>query len=159
MVADPVELQILVDLRDALRGITIAGGYFHEVQSDAVKLDPDVDVDALVHGGGARPFIYIEGGQESWRYEGMPNGVELQWPITIHWVHQVDDPTRDEARMEAFLKGVADVEKAITVDIGRGGLARDHRITSRRLALSEDGSQIWAVVDTVVTVKRRYGQP
>lgn len=156
--SEPVEFQILLNMQTALQGIAVVDGYYVNVDPTAVRLDPDVDVEALIRAGGLRPFIYLQPKPEEWQYLGMPNGLQLKWPVVIHWV-QSTDPADDAARAQAFFRGCADVERAITRDLSRGGLATDHKIVTRTFNLSEDGSEVWAEIETMVTVNRRYGQP
>lgn len=156
--SEPIEFQILQNVQAALQAMEITSGYYYDVAPEAVRLDPDVDVSALLGKDGMRPFLYLQPLPEDWLYEGMPNGLRLEWPIKIHWVGDTDG-TDDAARAQAFFRGCADVERAITRDISRGGLAIDHRITARTFNLSDDGSVVWAEIDTVVRVRRIYGQP
>lgn len=157
--SSPIEYQILLNVQAALRAVAVADGYYHDIEEAAVKLDPDVDVEELLRAGGIRPFIYLQPLPEEWLYVGSPNGLELRWPLKVHWVNQTDDPTDDSARAKAFFEGCADVERAITRDISRGGLAMDHRIMARNFNVSENGTQVWAEIDTLIRVHRVYGRP
>ena len=155
---EPVELQILLNAQAALQAITTAAGYYLTVTPDAVKLDPDFAVESFIRASGVRPLIYLQPKPEEWRYVGMPQVLDLRWPLTVHWI-QSTDASSDTARAEAFFRGCADVERALTQDVSRGGLAVDHRIVTRTFNLAEDGTEVWAEIETLVIVRRRYGQP
>lgn len=155
---EPVQLQILQNLQTALRAISTGTGYYHDLQPEAVKLDPDADAEAFAAYRGLRPFVVLQPMPETWFYEGMPLGVRLEWPIKIHWVCEPDG-TDDDAKATAFFRGCADVERALTRDISRGGLAVDHRVVTQTMNWSEDGLVVWAEIDTRVRVRRLFGAP
>jgi len=157
-VAEPTELQILLNLQAALQAIAVASGYFHDVTPSAVKLDPDFNVEAFTNANGIRPLVYLQPQPEEWRYVGMPSVLELRWPLKVHWIQSTAADT-DQARAEAFYRGCADVERALTQDCTRGGLAIEHRILTRNFNLANDGSTVWAEIETLVVVRRKYGQP
>lgn len=157
MPPEPIELQVIQHLQAALQAITIAGGYHYDVAAAAVKLDPNQDVEALLAPGGARPFIVIDVAPETWQYEPASQ-VLLALPLTIHWV-QDSDPTVDLSRLQTYLRGCADVERAIAVDVTRGGLAADTRIVKRVQNTEADGALVWAALDVEITVHRTYGAP
>lgn len=158
MPADPIDFRILQNLRDALKLITVAGGYHFTVAATAVKLDPNHDVEALIAPSGPRPFIVLQLGDEDWNFNYGASQVIVTLPFTVHWVSDAV-ATDDESRLKTFFKGCADVEKAITVDQGRGGLAIETRIAGRRLDLTVDGSQVWAMVDGRIRREHTYGSP
>ena len=47
----------------------------------------------------------------------------------------------------------------MTQDITRGDLAVDTRVVKREVDLRVEGTQVWAMVDLVVNVRRTFGQP
>ena len=155
---EPTEYRILANLQAALQQITVGGGYHYDVHGTAVKLDPNQDVEALIEPGAPRPFIVIEVLAEDWDYFDKPDGLLLSLPMTIHWVHDTS-PDQDVSRMQTYFRGCADVEKAITVDRGRGGLATETLIRKRAFEAAVDGSQVWAMVDITIKLYRTYGQP
>src|SRR6185295_3748108 len=119
---DPIEFRILQSLQTALRSISTGGGYHYTVTSASVKLDPNAGIEAALRPSGPRPLILIEYAPDRWAWKEKPNRVDLTMSVTIHWIAD-SDATDDDSRVKTFLKGCADVEKAITVDPGRGGLA------------------------------------
>ena len=154
---EPIEYRIVRNLQEALKTITEAGGYHYTVEGTAVKLDPNHEVDALIASGGPRPFVLLAIGDERWDFfPGLQ--IRLIIPVAIYWVGDFD-PSLDESMLQTYFRGCADVERAIAIDVSRGGLAVDTRIVKRTLDRSIDGTQVWALVDTEVWITRAYGQP
>ncbi len=156
---EPREYQIVRNVQAALLSMTLAGGYHFSVQAAAVKLNADVDVDALVGETALRPFLILEVFPETWEY-ALHGVVALRLPLRVHWAHEIDEVT-DEARMQMFFRGCADIERALAVDVSRGGLANDTRVISRQLHRRPDGdgAEVWAMVDLEIRTRRTYGQP
>jgi hypothetical protein len=154
---EPNEYQIVLNLQTALLAITVVGGYHYDVAALAVKLDPNQDVEALLAPAGPRPFVVLEVKPERWEYFPASQ-LRLVLPVTIYWVHD-SDPTVDLSRLRTYLRGCADVERAIAVDITRGGRAVDTRIVKRTHDAIGDGAQVWAVVDTEIITHRTFGAP
>ena len=154
---EPIEFLVIQNLQTALRAITAGGTYFYTVASLAVKLDPNQGVEALVQPNGPRPFIVIEVKPDSW--EMSPAKVlKLTMPVTVHWVHR-SDQTNDASRMQTWFRGVSDVETAAALDITRGGLAFETRVTQRRYEEMDHGADVWAMVDMNIIIRRNYGKP
>ena len=154
---EPIDYQIVRNLQTALRAITVAGGYHYDVASLAVKLDPNQDIEQLIGDQALRPFVILEPTPGTWEYQPSKR-VKLTIPVTIHWV-QESDPTVDESRLLTCCRGVADVEQAIAVDIFRGALAIDTRITRVRFETVPDSAQVWVMVEIEISLIRIYGQP
>lgn len=154
---EPIEYQIVLNLQTALRAITTSSGYYYTVQATAVKFDLNVEVEALIGANALRPFIVIEVLPESREYHPAKR-TTLKTPINIHWVSDAVE-SNDTARMQTFFRGVADVERAIAVDVSRGGLAKDQLVLERELWKTLDGGQVWAIVKTQIENRRVYGAP
>lgn len=154
---EPIEYRVVLSIQAALQAITIAGGYHYDVVSAAVKLDPNVAVETLINPGGTRPLILIEVNPVEWEYQPA-HRTKVRLPLTVHWVKD-STPTDDTSRMLAFFRGCADIEKAITVDITRGGLASDTRITRETFDTAVEGSRVWAQVEMTAHLHRTYGSP
>lgn len=153
----PNEFLILQNLQVALKGIAINRGYHYDLQSLAVKLDPNQDVESLIAPDGPRPVIVLAVNPDEWVY--FPAGeVEITLPVDIHWFND-SDPTDDDSLMRTFFNGCADVEQAIVPDYSRGGLVEDTRITQRTAIRHVDGSTVWAVISTRMKTHRTYGRP
>ncbi len=156
--ANPVELRIVQSLQTALRSISIAGGYWHDVQSLAVKLDIDANVEDLIKSDAPRPFVVLEPVPEEITYPERPNHIRLLAPFIIHFVDDTD-PTDDAAMLEKYYKAIADVETAITQNIRRGELATDTLITNREKHKAAEGQRVWVQVTAEVIINRTYGAP
>jgi hypothetical protein len=154
---EPNEYQILLNLQQALQQIAVSGGYYFDVDPAAVRLDVNVDDEALAGAGRLRPFIVLEPQPESWEYSPAKQ-LLLVMPVLIHWVGDAAESS-DPVRLQTFFRGCADVERAIAVDVQRGGLAADTRITERTLDATTDGSTVWARVKTEMRIHRAFGQP
>jgi hypothetical protein len=153
----PSEYAVLTNLRDALAAIRVGDGYYYDVLGSAVKLDPNHDTDALWADGAPRPFVLVELTSDAWTH--MPSErARIELRATIHWVND-SDPTRDADRLQTYLQGCADVERAVIADLQRGGLVIDTRIVSRAFDTAVDGALVWASIDLVMPMIRTYGQP
>lgn len=156
---EPNEYLLLANLQTTLRTIAVASGYHYTLTSAAVKFDIDHDVESLIEPDGPRPFAVIDTSQpERWEFVEMPNGIKLIKPIQVHWVHRFS-PTSDEAKLQMFLRGCADIEKAIAVDPSRGGYAVRTQIVNRSWNTEADGTVVWALIDLSVSVRRTFGEP
>jgi len=155
-VPEPVEYRVVTHLQTALRAIAVAGGYFYDVAALAVKLDANSTVEDLVGDSRLRPFYILEVGTSAFGYQPA-HRVNVVMPIQIHAVHE-SDVTADEDWIKVFFRLCADIERAIAVDITRGGLATDTRVQTREFRTYE-GAQVWATVKAEVRVPRVYGAP
>lgn len=157
MTTEPVEYRVVRDLQAACARIRANAGYFYDVATTLVKLDPNQALEALLPQLNLRPFVLIELKPDARTY--MPAmRMKIVLPVTIYWVHD-SDPTVDESRMQMYFRGCADIEQAIAADISRGGLALDTRIITRTNQDVPERAEVWAVLDTEITVIRTYGQP
>lgn len=157
MTPDPIEFRIIQNLQAALQAIRSEDGFHYDVQAAAVRLDPNVDIESLIGDAAQRPFVLIDAHPESWNYQPAQQLVMVM-PFTVHWISEATETT-DEARLQTYFRGCADVEKAIATDITRGGLAFDTLITKRTLDRVVDGREVWAMVDGTIRVYREYGKP
>jgi hypothetical protein len=158
---EPTEYQILLALQSRFQAIALAGGYYHDVNDAAVKLDPNHDAEALKAPTGPRPFILIQVLPDRWQYFPA-NQERLVMPLAIHWVHEADE-TSDTERLKTFYRGCADIEKAMAPaangTIWHGGLATSAKVTKRTLDPEFEGSQVWAMVDVEIVLHRTFGTP
>jgi hypothetical protein len=155
---EPIDYQALLNLQTALRGMATASGYHHTIASAAVKFDIDHDVESLVEPDGPRPFVIIEKLSEEWAMVEMPNGVKIQNPIRIHWVDKFT-PAADTSKLQKYLRGCADVERAIAPDPGRGGFATNTTIVNRSWNTEANALMVWAHIDISMPIRRTFGQP
>jgi hypothetical protein len=156
-VPEPLKFRIVQSLQTALRAISIAGGYHYDVASLAVKLDPDSAIEAVRASGGLRPMVLLQVDAERREYQPA-NELREILPVVVHWV-LVSAAADDDSRMRTFFRGCADVEQAISVDIGRGGLAIDTRIVKCINNDDIEGSQVWAQIEVEIQLYRQYGRP
>ena len=154
---EPIEYLIVRDVQTALLAATVAGGYHYGIAATAVKLDPNHKAEELVAPAGPRPYVLIEVLPDEWQY-APSNDATLATKLNVHWVHDTD-PTADEDLLHRFYKGCADVERALTQDISRGGRAVDTRITSRACGRETDSAQVWATVAVEIHQVRTCGAP
>ena len=156
--AEPLGYQILLNLQEALRGISTGSGYFFSVDSAAVSIDP-VDVIEIVLGRAASsPFFVIElgvSGRPS--YEKASQLLELLPFNVVAFANATNlDPV---SRVKTYERLCADIEKALTVDIDRGGLATDTRITGKQMQVTTGSLRVVAVIGLEVRTHREYGKP
>ncbi len=156
MPLDPIAFRIMQNLQSALKNISVAGGYHHDIAVLAVKLDPNHDVESLVGDESLRPFIILEYKSHSFEYQPASQ-IITKIPVSIHAVDD-SDTSDDDSWMRTYLRLCADVEQAIAVDTTRGDLAADTRILDiavHRIA----GSEVWAETACEIRVYRTFGEP
>lgn len=146
----------MLDLQRALQAIEQGEGYHHTVASSSVKLDPNDSVEQLRASNGQRPFVLIEYSDDAPELAEKPSGLQIVLPLTVHWIGE-SDAKDDASLLRTFFEGCADIEKAIAVDVSRGGRASNTQITSRRLTF--EGSEVWAEVGVAVRLRRSFGEP
>jgi hypothetical protein len=166
MPLDPIEYRVLLDVQAALRQISTANGYHHDLAGLAVKLDPNQLVETLVEPDGLRPFAVLDVRPETWTYSSAQDQVGgvlrdqavVTLPITVHWING-SDPTTDESWVQQFFRGCADVEQALGMDSTRGGLAVQTHLLQRTPEQARDRSEVWAMVDFEILIYRTLGLP
>lgn len=151
--ADPIELQIVQSLQQAMQSVTVGDGYHYDVRGTAVKLNPDHDVEPLVEEGAPRPFVTLEVTPEAWVYQPA-NRVKLEMPVRVHWFDETD--LDGDVLLQMAYRAYSDIERAVTRDLRRGERAVDTRITQRAAVMQ--GSSVWVAVDLLVTVIRTFGE-
>ncbi len=153
---EPLEFRIVQDLQAALKSISVANGYHHDVENLAVKLDANHDVESLIGDLPLRPYLILELLPD--KHEYFPaEQVRLLMPFIIHFVNDTD-PTDDDSMLKTYHRLCADVEKAIAADTTRNALATDTRILEREMHELE-GQKVWALVKGEIREHRTYGDP
>lgn len=152
----PRELALLQDLQAALRAIQTADGYGWDVTPSSVVLDADNIFDKS---GSQLPFFIVEGSDEGER-EFLPAG-DLGDEFVAVITARVDAKGLDPDRRNTIGWHLhADIEKALTLDIERGGLAADTRLRKPQIFTSVSGDQPVIVVEkAVMKLFRDYGDP
>lgn len=155
-VSEPIEFQVMQNMQTALKAISKAGGYHHDVASFAVKLDPNHEVEEFIGEEPSLPFFVLEPQPDEFQYFPASQ-VRVRLPFIVHAIHE-SDTTDDDALQETYFRLCADVEKALAVDITRGGLASLTTILERQIE-TISGKQVWAMLTGEVAVHRTYGVP
>lgn len=166
---EPIEYRIIRHVQATLQAVRAAEGFFYSLPGVGVKFDPNINVEQLVDTAqGLRPFCLIQVAPETWQYSPASQ-IKLRMPVTVHWLHDAHaleealvgepSPPRDEDRVKLYFRGCADVEQALAVDSGRGGLATDTRIGKRTMNPEIDSQLVHAMVDLEILVHRTFGQP
>ena len=159
--ADPQDYRAVLNLQAALLAISVAGGFNFNVAATAVKLDPDHAAEQNAAADGVRPLLLIVppvDQAETWEFQPARR-VRVTHSFEIHWVGD-SVVTEDASRIHNFYLACQDIERAITQDISRGGVAADTRITGRRFDTSTEvrADRVWAVVTVQIVIHRQYGQ-
>lgn len=155
-VNDPRELQLLQSLQTALRAMTVAGGYLFTVKSTSVVLDADNIFDVS---DTELPFFIVEPTDDGSRSFEPALQLEDEFvaTITARYDAKGADPDR---RNSLGLRLAGEIEKALTVDIERDGLAADTRLRKPQIFTSLSGEQPVIVVQRVaMKLFRTYGDP
>jgi hypothetical protein len=106
---EPNEYQMIVNLQAALLAIAIASGYYHDVAPEAVRLDANANVEALIGESQLRPFVLVNVLPDTRTYSPAMR-TDIVTPIDIHWVNEPPDPD-DASRMREFFRARGDVER------------------------------------------------
>lgn len=161
---DPITLSILQDVQMHLRRISVQAGFFHTVQSSAVRLERE----DLITWPGPVPVVLVFRTPDGSRSYQPANRLKqiLQLSVLARMDADGTDPNRKAVVVERLL---ADIEKSLTSDapgappssgITRGGLAIDTRLLE-----SSDwfgfGSNNAVLIEQPVNIHlvRVYGQP
>ena len=164
---EPRDYRIALSLKAALQAVSVAAGYYYDVDNAAVKLDAEQGLEEVLNGTGPRPVVLIELRDDAREHEPA-NYIMYDRHYTVHWIHDPTpladavqgepSPTTDGDRVLMFERGVADVERAVSRDTGRGGLAIDTRVENVRWNKAEEiGRLVWAEVDVTIKAEREYG--
>lgn len=155
---EPIDLRILQALRTQLQGIKHSAGFYYTVPASAVRFDPDVTIEDLMAVDGPRPFMVIELTDDPHEVYQAPDELKVTLKVRIYWIHTVSQS--DESRLQVYLRGCADIERAIGVlDRSLGGDATDVVIVDRNLGLAPITSEVCATVDVQIVFYRTFGNP
>ena len=155
---EPIEYDIVLDYQSTLKTISVAGGYFHDVDPAAVSIDPADHIEILTGTLVLSPFFIIEiSPARRQRYLPMKQLLEVV-PIDITAAADAVQlvPT---SRVQTFERLAADVEKALAVDIERGGRVSDTRIVDKQMGMMVGAQRVIAIIQTEVRLHREYGKP
>lgn len=156
---EPIEYRILLNVQSALQTISQGGGYFFTVGASAVSLDPVDTIDIVLGRAAASPFFVVEVGSAGRpTYQPASQILELL-PINIIAFANAEQQQDPVAKTKVYERLCADIEKAMTVDISRGGMATDTRIIGRQMQVTTGSVRVVALVQVEIRVYRTYGAP
>ena len=156
--ADSQRLAIRKNLQAALQAISRASGYHNDVKATSVRRDP---VYLLTVPPTELPFFVLGETDPLQRVFTPALGVEDH--ILVKLYARVDSPGLDTSQKDdAFENLLADIERALTVDITRGGNASDTRLHPAEAAAMGAANQPIVILSQAIEIRgalRIYGQP
>jgi hypothetical protein len=154
---DSIRGQILDDLAGALRAMTVAGGYHWNVAWESVQTD---EINVLGIESERRPFFILQASPDGVREFEPANQLQERFRVLLTAIADAPEgpsPDRKAATAEAL---AMDVERAVTVDIRRGGLCTDTRLQVPEFLMSTGReSAVVMVVELECRIHRVYGSP
>ena len=155
---EPIEYDIVLDYQSTLRTISVVGGYFHDVDTNAVSIDPADHFEMMTGTLLYSPYILIEisSARPPKYFPAMQMLEVLSVDITV-----VADAVQLVAasRYQTYERLAADVEQALVVDITRGGRVSDTKIVDRQMLWTAGGQRVVAAIQTEARLHREYGKP
>lgn len=156
---EPIEYRILLNARDSLQAISQSGGYFFTAEAGSVSVDPIDTIDIILGRAAASPSFVVEVGSAGRpTYQPASQILELI-PVNIIAFANSDQQQDPVAKTKVYERLCADIEKAMTADITRGGMATDTRIIGRQMQVTTGSVRVVALVQLEVRVYRTYGAP
>lgn len=156
--AEAIEYQILLDVQATLQGISVAGGYHHDVAEDAVSMDPQDHMEILRPTLGLSPFFVIEVSPNRTIDYFQADQIREIIPIDITCATETEQTNKLD-KLRAFERLCMDVEKALAVDVTRGGLVGHHQIENKQMGIMVGSERVIAIIETTVRLHRTYGEP
>jgi len=152
-VSTPTLLAVWTDLAEALRGIRSDGGYTHTVEPDAVVTEPVMALTVA-----RSPFLVV-GPTEGTSRQFLASMRVRENPLlfAIEGYLDVDglDPMR---KAEAMSTLAADIERALTRDLTRGGHAVRTLVRAPEFGMGFGAqSRVYVGVLVAVDLIRQYG--
>lgn len=155
---DPIVWRVLTQIQDTIRGMRRADGYWFEPKPTSVVVDL---VDWSLMPDAALPLFIVVLETRFAEREFLPARV-LRERVALQVVGIVlaDGPRVDE-RMRAAVRASADIERALAVDLTRGGLAVWTKVLAPEVPAFAVGSDRRVVIEQPIEVliERRHGQP
>lgn len=155
---DSVAGSVLEHICAAIRAMTIAGGYHWNVQYDSVRTDA-VNLVGVPHE--QRPLFVVEFSPDGRRAYEPANQVVDDLKVLVSAIVDVEEeiiaPT---AKHATGLVLAADLERALTMDITRGGWCGDTRLAMPELLIGTGRDPSVVVVQEVECfhLHRPYGE-
>lgn len=157
---DSRRLAVLKNLRDTVAGITIVNGYATNVKK--VTLDwLNLTTEAVT------PACCFDGFEPLDARTYQSGGAAMRGLVTEHvrirLMARIDVPGTDPDRKQtAFENFVADVERAMVLDIARGGYALDTKLESPSQVMMGLDDKDWVLIEQPMIIRlqpRPYGSP
>lgn len=149
--------RVLESLCAAVRGVRVAAGYHYDFEDESVQTDP-VDPLAIEHG--RRPFCVIEPSPTGAREFEPANALKEFFRVQLTVVFDAEQTglsTRKTAAAETML---ADLERALTQDLERGGICSDTRVLVPEILVALGQSDTIVVIQEVeCRIHREHGVP
>jgi hypothetical protein len=151
---DPIRLSVLKSMQTALQGISTAAGYYFDVRAEAVTLDRRNLATATL-----LPAFVINSGAGGTRTYFPSMRMREIFPVVIYGRADAMGIRDMSRRQTIFERLVADLERALTRDITRGGLAVDTRLQSPLEPYMEMDpiNSVYIEQPVDVTLRRVYG--
>lgn len=153
------EERIVLNVQSALQSIGPANGDTLTVDAAAVSVNPDDFTPDLIIGAlqyNPAILVLVDNGRQILHSGGMQQREDV--PLSIIAAADVDpqDPT---AKLTMIQTLHADLERALTRDVTRGGLATDTRIDDKQADAPTGSPRVLAIQTVLVRVHRTYGDP
>lgn len=148
--------QVLESLVEAVQSIRVSSGYQFDFDDESVQTDP---VDPLTVEHGRRPFCLVEPSPSGSREFEPASQLKEFFRVLLTVVFDSDDSGahRKTAAAETML---ADLERALTVDVERGGLCSDTRVLVPEILVSLGRSNTVVVLQEIeCRIHRTHGVP
>jgi hypothetical protein len=155
----PRDLALIQSIQSALAAIRRADGYTWDVSADRVVLDP-VNLFGGVGDCVRSPFFQVEAEPEGAR-EFLP-AMQLRDVVVASVMGRIDATgSHPDRRAVLGHQLAAEIERALCVDITRGGLASDTRLRKPSIFQAQSVTDQTVVVVVLVDMPtfRTYGAP
>lgn len=158
--SEPLIYQVILNIQTALRGISQSTGYNYTVRSSSVIVDPAnvivaplTETPIFVIGHRVEPV-----GERSFT-TSRPNAVKERWRVTMEIVVDVENDLEDGSKKAAArFRLVQDIERALTVDPTRGGIALyTYVMQDTAYPDIESQTRLYLEVPVDILMQRSYG--
>lgn len=153
---DPVRLRVLLSLQTALASMSVATGYHWDVSASAVTLDYRNLSTAVT----LPAFVVAQAGDDT--REFLPaNRIKDQFRVMVFGRVDAKGLSDQNRRVTAFEYLAADIERAFSAEITRGGLAVDTRVQPPREPFIEMDpvNSVYIEQPVEIILRRMYGRP
>ena len=154
----PVALAVLQSIQTALRAIAVSSGYFYDVKSTSVVLDP---IPLAMIPTTETPFFVLDPEANGQNLYTTSRPVALKVDFTVPICVRVDAPGDDPDRKRtAGWQVYADVERALSADPQRGLLALYTYVEWPTFGFGPPSqNEVYVEIPVRVLLQRAYGTP